>query len=198
MAINAAKQLLDELMGRERDLAPNEKRSSLHWGDPTVSPLCPETVPIWLPLFLSFQVCKHYLINFCPNSLFTNTKADIGPCNLVHDDYVKREYQSKATKWERRQFEDEFIRFCQAQLNEVERKIKRAKQRLEMSQLEKNQLNNSSFVLSDESQEKISKLNEQIETLLEEIERLGCEGMLLNACLVRLNPWNPSPISRQG
>ena len=36
MAINAAKQLLDELMGRERDLAPTEKKSSLDWNDPQV------------------------------------------------------------------------------------------------------------------------------------------------------------------
>ena len=37
MAINAAKQLLDELMGRERDLAPNDKRCMLNWDDQTVS-----------------------------------------------------------------------------------------------------------------------------------------------------------------
>lgn len=36
MAINAAKQLLDELMGRERDLAPNEKRYTINWNDPRV------------------------------------------------------------------------------------------------------------------------------------------------------------------
>ena len=36
MAKNAAKQLLDELMGRERDLGPNQKKSTLIWNDPNV------------------------------------------------------------------------------------------------------------------------------------------------------------------
>ena len=162
MAINAAKQLLDELMGRERDLAPTEKRSTLDWNDP--------------------GVCRHFLVQFCPNSLFTNTRADIGPCLLVHDDFLKKEYNLKAKKKEKMLFEDEFIRFCQQQLNEVERKIKRAKQRLEMSQIEKNSgINAGNAVLSEENQEKMKVLTERIETLLEQIESLGCEGKVEEA-----------------
>jgi hypothetical protein len=79
-------------------------------------------------------------------------------------------------------FEDEFIRFCQSQLNEVERKIKRAKQRLEMSQAEKNSGTNAgNAVLSEENQEKMKVLTERIETLLEQIETLGCEGKVEEA-----------------
>lgn len=37
------------------------------------------------------QVCKHFLAQFCPNDLFVNTKADLGPCNKVHDERLKRE-----------------------------------------------------------------------------------------------------------
>ena len=131
-------------------------------------------------------MCKHFLVNFCPNSLFTNTKADIGPCNLVHDDYLKREYNSRASRREKRIYEDEFIRFCQAQLNEVERKIKRAKQRLEASQLEKNN-QNSAAIFSEENQEKLNTINTKIEKLLEEIEQLGCEGNLLLNILPHFN-----------
>jgi hypothetical protein len=29
------------------------------------------------------------LLSFCPNDLFPNTKADIGPCERRHDDYLK-------------------------------------------------------------------------------------------------------------
>jgi hypothetical protein len=121
-------------------------------------------------------------VQFCPNSLFTNTRADIGPCNLVHDDFLKKEYQQRARKKEKMVFEDEFIRFCQSQLNEVERKIKRAKQRLEMSQLEKNSgLTAGNAVLSEELQEKMKVLTERIDTLLEQIETLGCEGKVEEA-----------------
>lgn len=116
------------------------------------------------------------MVNFCPNSLFTNTKADIGPCNLVHDDYLKREYQTKANKRERRAFEEDFIRFCQGQLNEVERKIKRAKQRLESSQLERSTQSVGDSVISEQCLEKLNSINEKIEKVLEEIEQLGCQG----------------------
>ena len=119
---------------------------------------------------------------FCPNSLFTNTRADIGPCPLVHDDFLKKEYHEKARKKEKMMFEDEFIRFCQGQLNEVERKIKRAKQRLEMSQQEKNSgINAGNAILSEENQEKIKVITERIDTLLEQIEQLGCEGKVEEA-----------------
>lgn len=33
----SAAQLLDELMGRDRNLAPNEKRSNVKWDDESVS-----------------------------------------------------------------------------------------------------------------------------------------------------------------
>lgn len=36
MAVLAAAQLLDELMGRNRNIAPNEKGKELNWGDPEV------------------------------------------------------------------------------------------------------------------------------------------------------------------
>ena len=37
MAVLAAAQLLDELMGRNRNVAPNEKVKELNWEDPEVS-----------------------------------------------------------------------------------------------------------------------------------------------------------------
>lgn len=37
MAVLAAAQLLDELMGRNRNTNPNEKTQKLNWEDPQVS-----------------------------------------------------------------------------------------------------------------------------------------------------------------
>ncbi|CAB4029854.1 luc7 3 [Paramuricea clavata] len=64
-------QLLDELMGRDRNLAPQEKKSSLHWSDPSV--------------------CKMYIAGFCPHDLFTNTRSDLGFCEKLHDDKLRDE-----------------------------------------------------------------------------------------------------------
>uniref|UniRef100_A0A8C8WX69 LUC7 like 3 pre-mRNA splicing factor n=2 Tax=Felidae TaxID=9681 RepID=A0A8C8WX69_PANLE len=54
----SAAQLLDELMGRDRNLAPDEKRSNVRWDHESV--------------------CKYYLCGFCPAELFTNTRSDLG------------------------------------------------------------------------------------------------------------------------
>uniref|UniRef100_A0A2R8MJ25 LUC7 like 3 pre-mRNA splicing factor n=1 Tax=Callithrix jacchus TaxID=9483 RepID=A0A2R8MJ25_CALJA len=64
----SAAQLLDELMGRDRNLAPDEKRSNVRWDHESV--------------------CKYYLCGFCPAELFTNTRSDLdvnGRGNNIRD-----------------------------------------------------------------------------------------------------------------
>ncbi|KAI1291710.1 Luc7-like protein 3 [Halotydeus destructor] len=160
MALDSARQLLDELMGRARDVDPDKKDNSIsEWNDP--------------------RICQFFLVKFCPNQLFTNTKADMGACNKVHDDHIKRMYSEKATAEERANFEDNFIRFCQQTLNDVERRIKRAKQRLHASQGDN--VDDSGSFLSEEIQEKMNEMSEKIEQMLEQIEEMGCEGKVEEA-----------------
>lgn len=166
MALQSARQLLDELMGRERNLRPTEKTSDAKedWTHP--------------------RICKFFLVYFCPNQLFTNTKADMGPCHKIHDDYIKQCYEEHATRKQKAVYEDEFIRFCQQTLGDVERRIKRARQRLAASQTEKAEnltIGGNSTCLSDEIQEKMQAISDKIEKLLTEIEELGCEGKVEEA-----------------
>lgn len=107
----------------------------------------------------------------------------MGPCHKVHDDFIKKNYEQNAPRREKMSFEDEFIRFCQTMLNDVERRIKRAKQRLATSQAEKNSPTQGGNVpvMNEENQEKMKVLEERIETLLEQIEQLGCEGKVEEA-----------------
>lgn len=76
-----------------------------------------------------FQFCKYYMVKFCPHDLFVNTRADLGTCPKVHDDEVKALFE-KSTSYKKQAYEDEFIRFAQSMLNEVEKKIMKGKQRL--------------------------------------------------------------------
>lgn len=69
------------------------------------------------------------MVKFCPHDLFVNTRADLGLCSKVHDDEVKSLFE-KSTSYKKQAYEDEFIRFSQGMLNEVERKIVKGKQRL--------------------------------------------------------------------
>ena len=70
MATSQIASMLDELMGRNRNFAPDDaKARELKWTDS--------------------DVCKYYIVQFCPHDLFTNTKADLGTCGKIHDDALK-------------------------------------------------------------------------------------------------------------
>lgn len=157
MALQSAKALLDELMGRDRDFAPAEKNHDFSWD--------------------SSDVCKHYLVKFCPNDLFVNTKADLGPCGKIHDERLRKEYQ-KSSRFQRMGYEEDFLRFCQSMLSDVDKRIRRAKQRLALSSQEANL---AAPTPQKNNEEKINVLSERISGLLAQVENLGCEGKVEEA-----------------
>lgn len=57
--VDAFRSMLDELMGKERDV-PLDKRQNRGL------------------LFDDKDVCKYELVGLCPNRLFRNTKSDLG------------------------------------------------------------------------------------------------------------------------
>jgi hypothetical protein len=61
--VDVFRSMLDELMGKERDV-PLAERSGrkLQYDDP--------------------EVCKHQLAGLCPYQLFRNTRSDLGACLL--------------------------------------------------------------------------------------------------------------------
>lgn len=153
----SAAQLLDELMGRDRNLAPDEKRSNVRWDDESV--------------------CKHFLCEFCPAELFTNTRSDLGPCEKIHDENLRKQYE-KSSRFLKVGFEREFLRYLQSLLAEVERRIRRGHARLALSQ---NQQASGSAGPAGKNEEKIQVLTDKIEGLLQQIEELGSEGKVEEA-----------------
>ncbi|XP_069511013.1 luc7-like protein 3 isoform X2 [Ambystoma mexicanum] len=111
--MQSAAQLLDELMGRDRNLAPEEKRSNVRWDHDSV--------------------CKYYLCEFCPAELFTNTRSDLGPCEKIHDENLRKQYE-KSSRFMKVGYEREFLRYLQNLIAEVERRIRRGHARLALSQ----------------------------------------------------------------
>lgn len=106
--MNYARALLDELMG------PNRNR------DRTT------TVNFW-----DDDVCKCFLFDYCPHDLFTNTKSDIGPCPKVHDDKLRTAYQQASPEEkEKYHYEEELFLFARRLLNDLDRKIKRAREKV--------------------------------------------------------------------
>jgi hypothetical protein len=46
------------------------------------------------------DVCKYYLISFCPHELFPNTKQDLGSCMKRHDEHFKKSFDHDPTRAE--------------------------------------------------------------------------------------------------
>lgn len=159
MAAAAAAALLDELMGRNRNVLPNEKPKELNWEDP--------------------EFCKLYLVKFCPHDLFVNTRADLGACTRVHDDEARDLFEKAVNSYRKQQYEDEFIRFCQSMLNEVERKIVKGKQRLAL--IGKAEAPALSPAQTQKNEEQIALLTEKINKLVEEAEQSGIQGKVEQA-----------------
>ncbi|KAL9833502.1 luc7-like protein 3 isoform 5-T6 [Geothlypis trichas] len=153
----SAAQLLDELMGRDRNLAPDEKRSNVRWDHESV--------------------CKYYLCGFCPAELFTNTRSDLGPCEKIHDENLRKQYE-KSSRFMKVGYERDFLRYLQSLLAEVERRIRRGHARLALSQ---NQQSSGGSGPTGKNEEKIQVLTDKIDVLLQQIEELGSEGKVEEA-----------------
>lgn len=152
MAVLAAAALLDELMGRNRN-ALGDKPKDLNWEDP--------------------EFCKMYMVKFCPHDLFVNTRADLGACNRLHDDEAKTQYE-KSTSYKKQQYEDEFVRFCQGMVSEVERKISKGKSRLAL--IGKADTASLTPAQTQRNTEQINLLSEKINNLVSEAEQMGTQG----------------------
>ncbi|XP_039199822.1 luc7-like protein 3 isoform X4 [Crotalus tigris] len=161
----SAAQLLDELMGRDRNLAPDEKRSNVRWDHESV--------------------CKYYLCGFCPAELFTNTRSDLGPCEKIHDENLRKQYildidrYEKSSRFMKVGYEREFLRYLQSLLAEVERRIRRGHARLALSQTQ--QSSGQAAGPTGKNEEKIQVLTDKIDVLLQQIEELGSEGKVEEA-----------------
>lgn len=133
--VDSARQLLDELMGRHRNVDPTGPIKELHWEDD--------------------DFCQFHLVCFCPHDLFVNTKADLGACKKLHDDQMKQKYDDADYGPSKRKYEDEFLRFCNNMISEVDRKIQKGKMRLLNSKGDAPPVPHVSKM-----QEKLNKLNE--------------------------------------
>eukprot|EP00039_Didymoeca_costata_P018424 m.333381 g.333381 ORF g.333381 m.333381 type:complete len:303 (-) comp17135_c0_seq1:786-1694(-) len=79
------------------------------------------------------SVCRSYLCGPCPVTLVENTKLDAGPCNKVHSDGLREKYQ-EAVKRGAATYDNEWYRHLKEYIDECDRKVARARKRLEQTQ----------------------------------------------------------------
>ncbi|VFQ77538.1 unnamed protein product [Cuscuta campestris] len=152
--MDAQRALLDELMGASRNLTEEERKGykELTWDDK--------------------EVCRFYMVRFCPHDLFVNTRSDLGPCPKVHDPKLKESFE-KSPRHDAYvpKFEEELAHFCEKLIMDLDRRVKRGQERLDQD--EATPLPSS---LSTEKSEQLSRLEENIKNLLEQVESLGEAG----------------------
>eukprot|EP01090_Pellita_catalonica_P023107 TRINITY_DN927_c0_g1_i2.p1 TRINITY_DN927_c0_g1~~TRINITY_DN927_c0_g1_i2.p1 ORF type:complete len:280 (-),score=36.38 TRINITY_DN927_c0_g1_i2:360-1199(-) len=140
-------------MGADRDKLPDEKPSEpLHFSDESV--------------------CKYYICGFCPHTLFTNTKSDLGACNKVHDDECRREFQ-KVKQEKHYPYEGEFLRELEHLIMDLDKKIRRGHDRLTQQQ-------GPAATVEDRNLQ-VEMISEKMVMLLIEMEDLGAQGKLEEA-----------------
>ncbi|KAI3832306.1 hypothetical protein MKW92_023469 [Papaver armeniacum] len=152
--MDAQRALLDELMGAARNLTEEEKKGykEISWDDK--------------------EVCGSYMIRFCPHDLFVNTRSDLGPCPRIHDPKLKESFE-KSPRHDSfvPRFEAELGQFCEKLVMDLDRKVRRGRERLSQ-EVEVP----AAAPVSIEKSEQLALLEEKIKKLLEQVESLGEAG----------------------
>ncbi|THU61287.1 hypothetical protein C4D60_Mb07t21710 [Musa balbisiana] len=151
--MDAQRALLDELMGAARNLTEEQKKryKEIRWDDK--------------------EVCGAYMVRFCPHDLFVNTKSDLGACPKIHDPKLKESFE-KSPRHDAYvpRFEAELAQFCEKLVMDLDRKVKRGRDRLAQ------EVDATPAPVPAEKSEQLSVLEEKIKKLLEQIETLGESG----------------------
>jgi hypothetical protein len=148
-----AAALLDELMGRSRNVIPGKEVRETEWSDA--------------------EVCKSHLCGFCPCDLFTNTRADIGTCDKVHDEKLRQKYQESGRVW-KMGYEVQFLSELEKLVRSLDRRITHGRERLRRS-ADAKQKQMSGFP-EDGGSDKLRHLNKEINSHVMQLEELGQRG----------------------
>ncbi|KAF4385389.1 uncharacterized protein LOC115706049 [Cannabis sativa] len=152
--MDAQRALLDELMGAARNMTDEERKGfkEVTWDDK--------------------EVCGAYMVRFCPHDLFVNTRSDLGPCPRIHDPKLKESFE-KSPRHDVfvPKFETELAQFCEKLVMDLDRRVRRGRERL-AQEVEPA----PAQPLSSEKAEQLSQLEDKIKNLLEQVESLGEAG----------------------
>ncbi|KZV51905.1 hypothetical protein F511_09169 [Dorcoceras hygrometricum] len=148
--MDAQRALLDELMGAARDMTDEERKGyrEINWDDK--------------------EVCGFYMVRFCPHDLFVNTRSDLGVCPKIHDPKLKESFENSPRHDSYvPKFEDELAHFCERLVSDLDRRVRRGRERLEQDVEIP-----PPPPISAEKSEQLSILEEKIKTYLNKLSLL--------------------------
>ena len=109
-----------------------------------------------------------------------NTKSDIGPCPCrYHEENLREQFEVKGGESYREEYERDFLAFLEGLVNDLERRLKRGKERLEVRPNDPSVTNVHNT--NDETEEQRILLDLQLKEILAKIEAFGEEGRIREA-----------------
>mmetsp|Transcript_9482 Transcript_9482/g.28518 ORF Transcript_9482/g.28518 Transcript_9482/m.28518 type:complete len:334 (-) Transcript_9482:254-1255(-) len=143
--------MLDQLMGADRNLPPEEQNK----------PKPPRRLD-------DPKLCKNYLLGFCPAEEFQRTKHDFGQCTLDHDNEAKAQWEKLSDdEKDRFGYERALRAVLEDMMDDLRRKIQRNESRLKQQAVPS---------LPSAEQDKLDVMSKRIADLVAESEKLGEEG----------------------
>ena len=166
-ALDAARGLLDNLLGGERDVPLLKRKNvTVKFSDP--------------------PLCKHLLVcNECPHSWFRNTKSDLGPCPSELCNAESTQVlecckvwqalpQSEKDEWG---FEYATFMFLRQLVGDCDRKIERQRSRVRADET----VAPSNYVLTEEDNKRLKEITDESATLADEAQKVGQDGNTVRA-----------------
>eukprot|EP01068_Selenidium_serpulae_P009493 Selendium_serpulae@DN5247_c0_g1_i1.p1 len=170
--------MLDTLMGADRNEVDSEKanKKKSHFSDP--------------------EVCKMFLVAFCPHELFPNTRASIGPCDLLHSVAARQQLADLPENTRQKYidaYEDQLAAVLRRSVDGAEIRIRKAIERVESTAATgmkpserqtkidslKSQISETLELAADAGDEhdieRAAAMHRQADLLVKEVERLGAQ-----------------------
>lgn len=72
-----------------------------------------------VPRWQGDEICKKFLVKFCPNDLFHNTKSDRGTCLKKHDEKLKSAFEAANDEKFKVIYSAELLKDIEAIINDV-------------------------------------------------------------------------------
>eukprot|EP00927_Polykrikos_kofoidii_P068422 TRINITY_DN63798_c0_g1_i1.p1 TRINITY_DN63798_c0_g1~~TRINITY_DN63798_c0_g1_i1.p1 ORF type:complete len:349 (+),score=68.93 TRINITY_DN63798_c0_g1_i1:74-1048(+) len=146
-----ARALLDSLMGRDRNLAPDAQR---------------------VPKFTDEDVCRNYLLGLCPNTLFTNTKYDLGTCPKAHNEHLKEQFESnKRYEYYKRKWRAALRSDLSRLLEGVDRRIVQNRLKIARGVVVNQEI-------EEDQKKQVEQLKEEMASVMLKAEEIAEEGQL--------------------
>ncbi|KAL6176217.1 hypothetical protein ACLB2K_052852 [Fragaria x ananassa] len=114
------------------------------------------------------EICRYYMVRFCPHHLFAGTRNDLGPCYRKHDPKLKERFEKSPRHGEYvHKFEAELAQFCEMLVMDLDRRVRREQEQHSLD------VEPALSPLPTNKSEQLFVLEDKLKNLLKQVDALG-------------------------